>query len=415
MALQNFNHTARERFLHYVTIDTQSDPDSPTCPSTEKQKDLGRVLVQELLAIGIEDAHLDHNGYVYATIPATSSKNVPVVCFCSHMDTSPDASGTNVKPIVHENYAGGDIALPNGGIVLRPSDHPDLKNQHGNNVITADGTTLLGADNKAGLAEIMDAANYLMANPDLEHGTIKILFTPDEEIGRGVHEVDLKKLGADVAYTMDGESRGTLEDQTFSADGVVITIHGVSAHPGFAKGHMQSAIKIASELIERLPKDHLSPESTEGMEGFIHPVTMQAVAEKATIQFIIRDFEDAKLAEYEAQLEDITKAVVSGYPGATYEFDVQEQYRNMKNVLDQHPAIMKNAMEAITRAGMEPKLGSIRGGTDGSQLSAMGLPCPNLFAGEHAFHGKYEWVSEQDMNLAAETIVHLCLVWAEGS
>lgn len=415
MSELQINHTAAERFLHYVTIDTQSDPDSPTQPSTEKQKDLGRVLVQELLAMGVEDAHLDDAGYVYGTIPATTQKEVPVIFFCSHMDTSPDASGKNVKPIVHTNYSGGDIALPNGGIVLKPTEHPELKNQVGNDIITADGTTLLGADNKAGVAEIMDAANYLMQHPELEHGTIKVLFTPDEEIGRGVAAVDLDRLGADFGYTMDGATRGSMEDQTFSADAVVLTIHGVSAHPGYAKGHMQSAIKIAAELVEALPKDRLSPESTEGMEGFVHPVTMEAIAEKATLQFIIRDFDDAKLADHEQELEAIAKKVVANYPGASYEFEVQEQYRNMKNTLNKHPQVVAFAQEAIRRAGMEPAVGNVRGGTDGSQLTAMGLPCPNIFAGEHAFHGKYEWVSRQDMEKAVETIVHLCLIWAEKS
>ena len=410
---KNMKQTVMERFLRYVKIDTQSDPSSPTCPSTEKQKNLGRLLVKELLEIGITDAHMDENGYVYGTIPANTEKSVPVICFCSHMDTSPDCSGKDVSPIVHENYNGNDIVLPKENQVIKTADHPDLSNQIGNDIITADGTTLLGADNKSGLAAIMNAAQYLHENPGILHGTIKILFTPDEEIGRGPDKADLKKLGADFGYTIDGEKLGSLEDETFSADGVTIAINGVSAHPGFAKGKMESAIKIASDIITALPQESISPETTEGKEGFIHPVTIEGHVEKATIQFIIRDFTNEKLVKLEKQLEDITKTVLANYKSSSYAIKVVEQYRNMKEILDQHPEVIAHAEEAIKRSGIKPLKSSIRGGTDGSRFSFMGLPCPNIFAGEHAFHSKEEWVSVQDMKKAAETIVNLAAIWEE--
>ncbi|SFL51590.1 tripeptide aminopeptidase [Bradyrhizobium sp. NFR13] len=402
------------RFLRYVVIDTQSDPASPTCPSTEKQKDLGRVLAQELRDLGLRDAHLDEHGYVYATIPATSDKKVPVICFCSHMDTSPDCSGKNVRPQIVRNYRGGDIVLPvDTTQVIRVADNPALKDQIGHDIITTDGTTLLGADNKAGLAEIMDAARFLVANPQIRHGTIKILFTPDEEIGRGVDKVDLTKLGADFAYTMDGETAGYIEDETFSADGAVITIEGVSAHPGFAKGKMEHAIKIAAAIVERLPKDTCSPESTDGKQGFLHPIGISGALEKATLSLIVRDFTDDGLAEKEALLQSIVDDVMTAYPHSTATLEIKQQYRNMKQVIDRYPQMVEYAVEAIQRAGLKPVRSSIRGGTDGSRLSFMGLPCPNIFAGEHAFHGRTEWVSVQDMEKAVQTIVHLAMIWEE--
>jgi tripeptide aminopeptidase len=409
-----FNHTVTERFLRYVVIDTQSDASSPTCPSTEKQKDLGRLLASELKAMGLADAHLDEHGYVYATIPANTEKKVPVICFCSHMDTSPDCTGKNVKPQIVKNYRGDDIALPaDPAQVIRVAEHPELKNQIGNDIITTDGTTLLGADNKAGVAEIMDAAYFFINNPQVKHGAIKILFTPDEEIGRGVDKVDLKKLGADYAYTIDGETAGHIEDETFSADGATITIEGVSTHPGFAKGKMEHAIKIAAAIVDRLPKDTCSPETTEDKEGFLHPIGISGALEQATIGFIVRDFTDHGLKEKERLLENIVKDVMKDYPRSTYKMQVKEQYRNMKQVIDRHPEIVDYAIEAIRRAGLEPHRGSIRGGTDGSRLSFMGLPCPNIFAGEHAFHSRLEWVSRQDMEKAVQTIVHLATIWEE--
>jgi len=413
-SLVRFTHTVTERFLRYAVIDTQSDPDSPTCPSTAKQKNLGALLARELQEMGIRDAHLDEHGYVYATIPANTDKHVPVICFCSHMDTSPDCSGKDVKPQIVRNYRGGDIVLPaDPAQVIRAAEHAALKDQIGNDIITTDGTTLLGADNKAGLAEIMDAAQFLIDNPQLKHGEIKILFTPDEEIGRGVDKADLKKLGADFAYTIDGETAGNIEDETFSADAATITIEGVSTHPGFAKGKMEHAIKIAAAIIDRLPKDTCSPETTEGKQGFLHPIGISGALEKATVSFIVRDFTDAGLKEKEALLEGIVKAVMKDFPRSTYRLEIKQQYRNMKQVIDRHPDIIDNAMEAIRRTGLTPVKSSIRGGTDGSRLSFMGLPCPNIFAGEHAFHSRLEWVSVQDMEKATQTIVHLAMIWEE--
>ncbi|QQO22139.1 peptidase T [Bradyrhizobium diazoefficiens] len=414
MSSLTFSHTVTERFLRYVTIDTQSDPESPSSPSTEKQKDLGRVLAAELKAMGVEDAHLDDYGYVYGTIPANTTKKVPVICFCSHMDTSPDVTGKDVKPQLVKNYRGGDITLPGDtSQVIRFNEHPALRNQIGNDIVTTDGTTLLGADNKAGVAEIMDAAHFFINNPDVKHGTIKILFTPDEEIGRGVDNVDLKKLGADFGYTMDGESAGCVEDETFSADGATITINGVSAHPGYAKGKMEHAIKIAAAIVERLPKEGCSPETTSGKQGFLHPVGIEGALEQATLSFIIRDFSEEGLKEKEVLLETIVKDVMKDYPRSTYKFEVREQYRNMKQVIDRHPQVLEYAIEAIRRAGLRPMRTAIRGGTDGSRLSFMGLPCPNIFAGEHAFHSRLEWVSRQDMEKAVQTIVHLAMIWEE--
>ncbi len=405
--------TVLDRFLRYLVIDTQSDPRSPSQPSTDKQKTLGRLLVDELLAIGLADAHLDENGYVYATVPANTDKTVPVICWCSHMDTAPDFTGTNVKPQIVRNYQGGDIQLVGDPTrVIRMAEHRELANQIGNDIITTDGTTLLGADDKAGLAEIITAADMLMRDPSIRHGTIKLLLTPDEEIGRGVDKADLGKLGAQFAYTVDGETAGDIEDETFSADGVTIEIAGVAMHPGFAKGRMENAIKIAGAIIARLPAG-MSPETTDGREGFIHPVSVTGSMAEATLSFIIRDFETAGLHAKEALLEGIVREVIAAWPGSTYTFAVKEQYRNMKEVLDRNPEIVDNAIEAIRRAVLTPTRGSIRGGTDGSRLSFMGLPCPNIFAGGHAFHSPLEWVSRQDMEKAVTTLVELAKVWEE--
>lgn len=380
-----------------------------------KQKDLSRLLVEELHSMGIADAELDAHGYVYATIPANTNKKVPVICFCSHVDTAPDCSGAHVRPLIHKNYQGADIALPDDpSVVIRMSEHPDLKNQIGNDIITASGTTLLGADNKAGVAAIMDAAHILMSNPELKHGKIRILFTPDEEIGRGVDKVDMKKLGAKYGYTIDGENAGTMENETFSADGATVTIFGVSAHPGFAKGKMENAQKIAGLILSKLPKKQ-SPEHTEGREGFIHPTGLEGGLEKATIRFILRDFTDSGLKRQRKTLDKIVQQVLKDFPNSRATIEVYEQYRNMGKVLRKHPKVTAHALSALSRAGFEPKLQSIRGGTDGTRLSFMGMPCPNLFAGEHAFHSKQEWVSAQDMEKAAETIVHLAMIWEENS
>ena len=412
----NYRFTAAERFLRYVQIDTQSDPLSTSYPTTEKQKDLSRILAEELKQIGLADAHMDEWGYVYATIPANTDKKVPVICFCAHVDTAPDCSGTAVKPILHENYQGDDIILPDDTTqVLRMTEYPYLQKLIGHDIITASGTTLLGSDDKAGVAEIMDLANFLLQHKEVKHGEIKILFTPDEEVGKGTAKVDMQKLGADFGYTLDSGDAGALEDETFSADGVQVIIHGVISHPGYAKGKMINAMKVAGEILAALPKDRLSPESTDGKRGFIHPVRIEGIAEKCTIDFIIRDFETAGLQKKEDYLRTQIEERLRTYPRASFEFHVTEQYRNMKEVLDLHPQVISYAKEAIERAGLQVKMESIRGGTDGSRLSFMGLPCPNLFAGEQAIHSKLEFISVQDMNKAVETMVHLVKVWEENS
>jgi len=412
----DYKFTCVERFLKYVQIDTQSDPDSKNHPSTIKQKVLGNILVNELHEIGISDAHLDEYGYVYATLDSNTGKGVPVICFCSHMDTSPETSGANVKPVVHKNYKGEDIILPGDTAqILNPLKYPELNDQIGNDIITSDGTTLLGADNKAGVAEIMDAVNYLITHPEVKHGKLRILFTPDEEIGRGVDKVDMIKLGADFGYTVDGETLGQVVDETFSADAVTITINGVITHPGFAFGRMQNAIKIASEIVDKLPKDAISPETTHKRHGFIHPVSMVGGVEKVVLKFIIRDFEQSGLIEKEAYLKNLTDKVLSSYKDSSYKYEIQESYRNMKKILNSCPDVTDYAIEAVKRAGLKPIKDIIRGGTDGSKLSYMGLPCPNIFAGEHAFHSKHEWVSVQDMQKAVEVIVNLAMIWEEKS
>lgn len=414
--LDNYHFTVADRFLRYVQVDTQSDPQSATQPSTEKQKDLSRILVQELLSLGIADACLDEHGYVYATIPSNTTKPVPVICFCAHVDTSPDCSGAGVKPIMHQQFDGSDIVLPDDNTqVISIKNHPYLKQRIGDDIITASGTTLLGADDKAGVAVIMDLVHFLQQNPGIQHGTIKILFTPDEEIGRGVDKVDLQKLGADFGYTLDGGERGALEAENFSADGVTVVFHGISIHPGYAKDKMVNAIKVAAHFLDLLPKDELSPETTEDRYGFVHPVHIEGALEKTTVQFIIRDFVTRKLEAYEEWLKDKVDMALSKFPGARAEFIVKEQYRNMKEVLDNHPQVLQYAQDAIQRAGIEPLNMSIRGGTDGSRLSFMGLPSPNIFTGEMAFHGKHEYVSVQDMQKSVETLVHLVQIWEERS
>jgi tripeptide aminopeptidase len=417
MSNLKFQHTVAERFLRYVQIDTQADPMSDTTPSSEKQKNLSRLLVEELKEMGISDAEMDEYGYVYATIPANTDKpNVPTLCFCSHVDTAPDASGTDVKPIVHKNYQGDDLVLPDDTMqVIRLADYPYLKTQIGNDIITASGLTLLGSDDKSGVAEIMDAVFQLINTPSVKHGKIRVLFTPDEEIGRGVDKVDIQKLGADFGYTLDGGLIGDIENETFSADGATITIQGVAAHPGYAKGKMENAIKIASDIVSALPKDHLTPETTEGKQGFIHPTKIEGSLEHASVSFILRDFTDELLAEKATILRGIMDKVMQNYPFSKAELSIKEQYRNMKVMLDKYPQVIENAMEATRRAGLTPNLGSIRGGTDGSRLSFMGLPCPNLFAGEQGIHSRHEHVSIQDMEKTVGMIVQLCAVWEERS
>ncbi len=410
-----YNYTVTDRFTKYVKIDTQSNPESNTCPSTDKQKNLGKLLVEELQAMGIKDAELDEHGYVYATLAANTTKNVPTIFFCAHMDTSPDCSGTNVKPIIHKNYQGNDIILPDDTAqILSTKEYSELLNQIGNDIITASGTTLLGADNKAGVAEIMDAVHFLIQHPEVKHGTIKILFTPDEEIGRGADKVNIKKLNANFGYTIDGETLGHIENETFSADMALVKIQGYSTHPGLAKNKMESAIKIAAEFIDNLPKDK-TPETTEKKEPFIHPTSIKGSIDYAEVALILRAFDNSTLQEMGRIVKNTINDVIKKYKKASVKVEVIEQYRNMKEVLDKYPAVTENAVEGIKRAGLTPSLNSVRGGTDGSRLSFMGLPCPNIFAGEHAFHSRHEWVSIQDMQKAVQTIIHISAIWEEKS
>jgi tripeptide aminopeptidase len=400
--------------MKYVQIDTTADPNSETFPSTMIQKDLGKVLVEELKSLGIDDAEMDQYGYVFGTVNGNIDKDVPTICFCSHMDTAPDVTGKNVKPILHKNYDGTPITLPDDNTqVITVEKHPYLKEKIGDDLITASGNTLLGADDKAGVACIMDFVQYLQNNPDVRHGDIRVLFTPDEEVGRGVDHLDMDKLNADYGYTLDGGVLGSIEDESFSADAVTITINGVSAHPGYAKGKLINALKIGGEILALLPKEAWSPETTEGREGFVHPVSFNGIQEKATLQFIIRDHNTKQLAEYEKRLENIVMNVVHKHQGATYDFDVKEQYRNMKEILKDVPFVTDYAIQAMKQAEIEPRPVIIRGGTDGSRLSFMGLPCPNLFTGEMAIHSKHEYVSVQDMQKAVQTMRELVQIWAE--
>lgn len=406
--------SASERFLRYVTIDTQSDPNSRAAPSSEKQKDLSRVLYEELRALQLEQLELTEFGHVLATIPSNSGKMVPRICFCAHIDTAPDCSGTGVKPILHRNYQGEDIVLPDDTTqIISPRDHPHLLSMIGHDIITASGTTLLGSDDKAGVAEIVDLAHFLTAHPEIKHGEIRILFTPDEEVGRGTENLDMNKIAADYGYTVDGGPVGSIEDQTFSADGVNVIIHGVAAHPGYAKNKLVNALKIAAEIIAALPKKTQSPETTEKEEGYLHPVGLQGIPERCVLTINIRDFVTAELAVKEQMLEQLVSSEVQKFPGARYEFIVSEQYRNMKGILDRCPQILENASEAMKRVGVEPGFSSMRGGTDGSKLSFLGLPCANLFAGQRAIHSKLEHISVQDMGKAVEVLVALVQVWEE--
>lgn len=397
-----------ERFERYVQIDTQSDASSTTVPSTAKQKDLALLLVEELREMGVSDAHMDEKGYVYATVPASAGKeDAPAICFCAHMDTSPEYSGAGVKPMRHHNYDGGDIALPHGGVVLSPKQFGPLKEMEGHTLITSDGSTLLGADNKAGVAEIMSATAYLMAHPEVPHAAMKILFTPDEEIGRGADHVDLDKLGAAWGYTMDGATKGSLEDETFSADGAVITFRGANTHPGFAYKKMGNALKAAGVFLSLLPRQEWAPEATKGESGFVHPYEISGGVEEVKITMILRSFEAAELADYAQLLESLAKQASKAVKRTSYDIQISEQYRNMKEILDQHPHVVGYAEKAIEACGLPLRKSKIRGGTDGSKLSYMGLPCPNIFAGEHAFHSPYEFVSLQDMESATDVIIKL--------
>lgn len=413
MTLENYKHTVGERLMRYVKIDTQADPNSESYPSTEKQKDLSRLLVKELKELGLDDAEMDDYGYVFATIKSTVAEKVPTICFCAHVDTAPDCSGKDVKPILHKNYDGTPIQLADDSSqVITTAKHAYLKEKIGDDIITASGLTLLGADDKSGVACIMDFVEALQTNTEIKHGAIRILFTPDEEVGRGVDHLDMKKLNADFGYTLDGGVEGSIEDESFSADSVKITFHGISAHPGYAKGKLVNALKIAGELLASLPKYEWSPETTEGREGFVHPVAFNGIQEKATVEFIIRDHETAKLSVYEEKLEKLVKDAIAKYPGANYEFEVKEQYRNMKEVLKEVPFVTEYAVQAMKNAGITPRPVIIRGGTDGSRLSFMGLPCPNIFTGMQAIHSKHEYISVQDMEKAVKTMVELVNIWS---
>jgi len=412
---QNYQFTCVNRFLQYVKYDTQSDEEATSFPSSEKQKNLSRLLVEELKQLGLADAYMDEWGYVMATLPSNTNKNVEPIGFIAHVDTSPAVSGANVVALIHKNYKGGDIKLPKDNQVIRAKENPDLKNMKGYDIITSDGSTLLGADNKCGVAEIIDAVNYLITHPEVKHGDIKICFTPDEEVGRGTEHFDVKKFGAKYAYTIDGQSRGEVETETFSADSVTIKFIGKNIHPGYAKGIMINSLKVAAAFIEALPKKTLSPETTEKREGYVHPVSVNGNEELTTVKMIIRDFQTPKLKKYEAMLKKLAQKTVKKYPGAKMEFVVTEQYRNMKEVLKKNPQIEANAIEAMKRLNIKPIMHPIRGGTDGSRLSFMGLPTPNIFAGEHSFHSKTEWVSVQDMEMAVRVIVEIANVWEEKS
>ena len=415
MTNRSLRDACLDRFLEYVRFDTQSDENSETYPSTSKQLELLKHLLKELRAIGLADAAMDEHGYVFATIPATTKKaGVPVIGFIAHVDTSPEMPGAGVRAIVHENYQGQDLVLPDDPRpVLKFKDNPALADQIGCDIVTASGATLLGADNKAGVAEIVAAAEYFMKHPEIPHGAIRVGFTPDEEVGNGTKYFDVKKFGAACAYTMDGETKGEIEMETWSADAITISFQGNNTHPGYAKGKMVNAIKVAADFINRLPKDRLSPETTEGYDGFVHPYVVNASVEKTSVKLLLRDFKTARLREQEALLTKLAKETVAGWPGATVEFKVEESYRNMKEVLDDHPQVVENAREAIRRTGLTLREHPIRGGTDGSRLCFMGLPTPNIFAGEHNFHSRLEWVSAQDMELAAKVIVELAKVWEE--
>ncbi len=410
-----FRTSCVERFLRYVKIDTRSEERSDSYPSTAKQLELLRLLVAELKELGVEDAELDDHGYVFGTVPATSEKTgVPTIGFIAHVDTSPEMSGENVRPIVHENYRGQDLVLPDDpAAVIRLADNPPLGEQIGNDIITASGRTLLGADNKAGVAEIMGAVEYLMAHPEIPHGPVRVGFTPDEEIGQGTKFFDVKRFGARCAYTMDGSTLGELQVETFSADAMTVTFRGRNTHPGYAKGRMVNAIKVAADFLGRLPADRLSPETTDGHQGFVHPYSLQAAVDETAVRFIVRDFATPGLRDKHALLERLARETAADHPGAAVDCRVEEQYRNMKEVLDGHPEVVQHAEEAIRRAGLEVRRTPVRGGTDGSRLSFMGLPTPNIFAGEHNYHSRYEWVSTHDMHKAVEVIVNLCRIWEE--
>lgn len=411
---EQIKFTVVDRFLNYVKYDTQSSETSDTYPSTEKQKELGKVLAQELKKIGLTEVEMDKYGYVTATLAANSDKKIPVIGLIAHMDTSPDVSGKDVKAAIHKNYQGGDIVLlGDSNQIIRNAENPALEKQIGNDIITSDGTTLLGADNKAGIAEIFDALNHLIQHQEIKHGKIRVAVTPDEEVGGGTKYFDVKKFGADYAYTIDGETAGEIEDETFCADTVILTIKGVNVHPGYAKNKLVNSIKIAGKILDQLPKDRLSPETTEKCEGYVHPYVINGGIEETTVKILIRDFTVEGLKQNEDFLKKLADKIIAKYPRASLDFKVEESYRNMKYKIDEDPKVVEYALEAVKRSGIEAIKNIIRGGTDGSRLSYMGLLTPNIFTGGHNFHSKLEWISVQDMQKAVEVIVNLVKIWAE--
>jgi tripeptide aminopeptidase len=406
-------NTLLDRFLRYVRIDTQAVEETTAYPSSPGQLELGRMLLGELRELGLKDAGQDGHGIIMATIPATAKKPAPVISWLAHMDTSPETSGKDVKPVVHRNYDGGDIVLPGDPAkVLRPSEFPELKSVVGKTVITTDGTTLLGSDNKSGVAVVMEAAKHLMEHPEINHGPIRVCFTCDEEVGRGVDHVDIKKLGAVVGYTLDGMGQGEIEGETFSADKATVTITGVNIHPSIAKGKMVNAIRLAGMFLERLPRSELAPEVTEGREGFIHPYQVEGGVPEVKLHFLLRDFDTPKLAEEAELLRTIGGQLSNEFPAAKINVEVRKQYRNMADGVRKEPRAMSYAIEAMKRAGLEPRILSIRGGTDGSRLTELGLPTPNLSTAEHNPHSPLEWTCLEEMETAVKVLIELAQVWA---
>lgn len=405
------DYTVKDRFLRYVQIDTQADPNSTTNPTSEKQLNLSKLLSEELTQMGVAN-ELTPTGEVYAKISGNSTKSdIPKIFFCSHVDTAPDCSGTDVKPIVHTDYKGGDIVLPDDNSqVITQEKFPELTDKLGHDIITASGKTLLGADDKSGVACIMDAIYQLVNNPYIIHGDIRVLFTTDEEVGKGVVSVDIDKIDADFGFTLDSGEVGHFEYENFSADGAKLTVTGVSAHPGYAKGKMENAIKIVSEIIAVLPKDRLSPETTSDYEGFIHPVAISGELERATASFIIRDFDTNMLPEHADVIRSTAEEILKSYPGSTFSLEISEQYRNMKDVIVDHMYIVDYAKKTLSNIGVKPHIGPIRGGTDGAILSHQGLPCPNVFSGQHGIHSKLEWTTVQDMQKAVDFVLEVCQI-----
>ena len=404
----------KRRFLRYVAINTQSNEESESYPSTAGQLDLCRLLVEELLGLGLADAKLSEHGYVFASLPSTTDKEVPVIGLIAHVDTSPEVSGAHVKPIIHHDYRGGELVLPGiSSQVIRPEDNPALANCIGHDLITTDGTTLLGADNKAGVTEIMTAVDYLMRHPEIAHGTIRVAFTVDEEVGAGTKYFDVRAFGAQYAYTIDGGTVGEVEDETFCADTAIVTFGGINMHPGFAQGKMLNSQRLAAEFIDFMPKDTMTPETTAGRGGYLHLHSMTGSVEKSVLRYLVRDFTVEGLQEKETLMKTVLETLRKKYPRLVAELAIEEGYRNMKYVLESHPQVVDYAIEATGRAGLEPKRNAIRGGTDGARLSAMGVPTPNIFTGGHNFHSRLEWISVQDMKKVVETIIHLATIWEE--